>query len=60
MMRSPVIRVVVARDPKVDQGEMVRLEAMTVQRWETDGRSGQTYRAARSARPPPIGGIVPE
>ncbi|MCA1678838.1 MAG: hypothetical protein LC777_07785 [Actinobacteria bacterium] len=33
-------------DPKVGQGEMVRLQDMTIQPWEMDGRSGMTFRAA--------------
>jgi hypothetical protein len=41
-----IIRVTVPGDPKVGQGEMVRLQDMTVQGWEMDGRSGMTYRAA--------------
>ncbi len=39
------IRLTVPGDPKVGQGEMVRVQGMTQQAWEMDGRSGQTYRA---------------
>ncbi|MEA2233882.1 MAG: hypothetical protein QOD83_3698 [Solirubrobacteraceae bacterium] len=42
---AEIIRVTVAGDPKVGQGEMVRVEGMTSQAWEMDGRSGTTYRA---------------
>ncbi|MGH2941734.1 MAG: hypothetical protein ACRDLN_03025 [Solirubrobacteraceae bacterium] len=42
---AEIIRVTVAGDPKVGQGEMVRLTDMTIQGWEMDGRSGSTYRA---------------
>jgi hypothetical protein len=43
---AEIIRVTVPGDPKVGQGEMVRVQDMTVQGWEMDGRSGMTYRAA--------------
>jgi hypothetical protein len=42
---AEIIRVTVSGDPKVGQGEMVRVQGMTQQAWEMDGRSGQTYRA---------------
>jgi hypothetical protein len=42
---AEIIRVTIPGDPKVIQGEMVRLAGMTQQAWEMDGRSGQTYRA---------------
>ena len=42
---AEIIRVTVAGDPKVGQGEMVRVQGMTQQAWEMDGRTGQTYRA---------------
>ena len=42
---AEIIRLTVAGDPKVGQGEMVRVQGMTQQAWEMDGRSGQTYRA---------------
>jgi hypothetical protein len=42
---AEIIRLTVAGDPKVGQGEMVRVTGMTQQAWEMDGRSGQTYRA---------------
>jgi hypothetical protein len=42
---AEIIRVQVVGDPKVGQGEMVRVADMTVQRWEMDGKTGTTYRA---------------
>ena len=42
---AEIIRVTIPGDPKVGQGEMVRLADMTVQAWEMDGRAGSTYRA---------------
>src|SRR3954453_16258965 len=41
-----IIRVAVPGDPNVSQGEMVRVEGMTAQAWEMDGRSGMAFRAA--------------
>jgi hypothetical protein len=43
---AEIIRVAVPGDPKVMQGEMVRVEEMTAQAWEMDGRSGTAFRAA--------------
>src|SRR3954462_14915386 len=45
------IRVSVPGEPDVSQGEMVRVEALTAQPWEMDGRSGVSFRcqAIRSA-----------
>ena len=34
-----------AGDPKLSQGELVRVEGMTAQAWEMDGRSGMAFRA---------------
>ena len=42
---AEIIRVAVPGDPKVSQGEMVRVEGMTAQAWEMDGRSGMAFRA---------------
>jgi hypothetical protein len=42
---AEIIRVTVPGDPKVGQGEMVRVAGMTSQAWEMEGRSGVTYRA---------------
>src|SRR3954463_13868404 len=42
---AEIIRVSVAGDPNVAQGEMVRGEGMTAQAWEMDGRSGMAFRA---------------
>jgi hypothetical protein len=47
---AEIIRVSVSGDPDVKQGEMVRVEAMTAQAWEMDGRSGMAFRAV-SVRP---------
>jgi len=48
---AEIIRVAVPGDPQVGQGEMVRVEAMTAQAWEMDGRSGMAFRclAVRAA-----------
>src|SRR5262245_51787782 len=42
---ADIIRVSVPGDPKLSQGEMVRVEAMTAQAWEMEGRSGMAFRA---------------
>jgi hypothetical protein len=48
---AEIIRVAVPGDPKVGQGEMVAVDALTAQAWEMDGRSGMAFRclAVRSA-----------
>lgn len=43
---AEIIRMVVPGDPGVGQGEMVRVEGMTAQAWEMDGRNGMSFRAA--------------
>jgi hypothetical protein len=43
---ADIIRVVVPGNPGVKQAEMVRVEGMTAQAWEMDGRNGTTFRAA--------------
>ena len=50
---AEIIRVSVPGDPGVAQGEMVRVDGMTAQAWEMDGRSGMAFRATaiHSARP---------
>ena len=45
---AEIIRVAVPGDPGVEQGEMVRVEGMTAQAWEMDGRSGMAFRATGS------------
>jgi hypothetical protein len=35
----------VAGDPNVPEGELVRVEGLTAQAWEMDGRSGMSFRA---------------
>jgi hypothetical protein len=47
---AEIIRVAVPGDPKVAQGEMVRVEGMTAQAWEMEGRSGMAFRA-QAVRP---------
>jgi hypothetical protein len=42
---AEIIRVAVPGDPKVGQGEMVAVDALTAQAWEMDGRSGMAFRA---------------
>jgi hypothetical protein len=42
---AEIIRVAVPGDPHVGQGEMVRVEGLTAQAWEMDGRSGMAFRA---------------
>src|SRR3954464_4245772 len=43
---AEIIRVAVPGDPGVSQGEMVRVEGMTAQAWEMEGRSGMAFRAS--------------
>jgi hypothetical protein len=47
---AQIIRVAVAGDPKVAQGEMVTVDGLTAQPWERDGRSGMAFRCV-SIRP---------
>jgi len=42
---AEIIRVAVPGDPGVAQGEMMRVEGLTGQAWEKDGRSGMAFRA---------------
>jgi hypothetical protein len=49
---AEIIRVSVPGEPAVKQGEMVRVEGMTAQAWEMDGRSGMAFRAT-AIRPMP-------
>jgi hypothetical protein len=42
---ADIIRVVVPGDPGVKQAEMVRVEGMTAQAWEMEGRNGMAFRA---------------
>jgi hypothetical protein len=41
---AEIIRVAVPGDPKVGQGEMVRVDGLTAQPWEMEGRSGMAFR----------------
>ena len=47
---ADIIRVAVPGDPGLNQGEMVRVEGLTAQAWEMDGRNGMAFRA-QSVRP---------
>jgi hypothetical protein len=42
---AEIIRVSLPGDPAVKQGEMVRVEGMTAQAWEMEGRNGMAFRA---------------
>jgi hypothetical protein len=42
---AEIIRVAVPGDPNVGQGETVRVEGLTAQAWEMEGRSGMAFRA---------------
>jgi hypothetical protein len=44
---AQIIRVAVPGDPKLAQGELVRVEGMTAQAWEMDGRTGMAFRASQ-------------
>ncbi|MDA0159575.1 hypothetical protein OM076_04805 [Solirubrobacter ginsenosidimutans] len=52
---AEIIRVSLPGDPAVTQGEMVRVEGMTAQAWEMEGRNGMAFRAA-AIRPLRTGG----
>ena len=41
---AEIIRVAVPGDPKLSQGEMAAVEALTAQAWEMEGRSGMAFR----------------
>ena len=41
---AEIIRVAVPGDPKVSQGEMVAVDALTAQPWEMGDRSGMAFR----------------
>jgi hypothetical protein len=43
---AEIIRVAVPGDPDVSQGEMVRVDGLTAQAWEMEGRSGMAFRAS--------------
>ncbi len=42
---ADIIRVAVPGDPGVKQAEMVRVDGMTAQAWEMEGRNGMAFRA---------------
>jgi hypothetical protein len=42
---AEIVKVAVPGDPGLKPGEMVRVEALTAQPWENDGRWGIAYRA---------------
>jgi hypothetical protein len=52
---AEIISVSLPGDPGVRQGEMVRVDGMTAQAWEMEGRSGMAFRASairsQAARP---------
>jgi hypothetical protein len=54
---AEIIRVAVPGDPEVRQGEMVRVDGMTAQAWEMEGRSGMAFRATAiyAAKPRGVG-----
>ena len=43
---AEIVKVSVPGDPGVREGELVRVEAMTAQAWEMEGRSGMAFRAS--------------
>jgi hypothetical protein len=43
---AEIIRVAVPGEPNVSQGEMVRVEGLTAQAWEMEGRPGMAFRAS--------------
>ena len=43
---AQIIRVAVPGDPAVNEGEMVRVDGMTAQAWEMEGRFGMAFRAS--------------
>src|SRR3954464_8978361 len=43
---ADILRVVVPGDRGVREGELVRVEGMTAQAWEMEGRSGMSFRAS--------------
>jgi hypothetical protein len=43
---AEIVKVSVPGDPGVSQGEMVRVEGLTAQPWENEGRSGVAFRAS--------------
>ena len=42
---AQIIKVAVPGDPRVSEGEPVRVEGLTAQAWEMEGRSGMSFRA---------------
>ena len=54
---AEIIRVAVPGNPKVSQGEKVRVDGLTAQAWEMEGRSGMAFRCQAIQPPPrPYGG----
>src|SRR4051812_20016696 len=43
---AEIVRLVVPGNPGVGQGEIVRVEGLTTQAWEMEGRNGMSFRAA--------------
>jgi hypothetical protein len=42
---AEIIRVTVPGDPQLSEGELVRVEGLTANPWEMEGRSGLSFRA---------------
>jgi hypothetical protein len=42
---AQILKVAVPGDPQVGDGEPVRVEGLTAQAWEMDGRTGMSFRA---------------
>ena len=57
---AEIIRVAVPGDPKVAQGEMVAVDALTAQPWEMEGRSGMAFRCQAIQSAPARGQAVGE
>src|SRR6188472_4161345 len=53
---AEIIRIAVPVDPNVGQGEMVRVDGLTAQASELDGRSGRALRAQAIASASPRAG----
>jgi hypothetical protein len=43
---AEILKVSVPGDPGVKEGELVRVEGMTAQAWEMEGRNGMAFRAS--------------
>src|SRR5437868_13414544 len=52
---ADILRVIVPGDPGVKEGELVRVEGMTAQAWEMEGRTGMSFRATAIRSVPAAG-----